>query len=156
AGIFYSTRILQDIGAKGGEYTLQRVPLAPKAYLAKREEQLRRIKEVESTLKKLDKTKQTGPEHLERAQERDMLRAELLPEPPVAEAAQDGGTPGGLFPKIQDVPIHIRGSYTRLGEVVPRRLPAFFAGAEQPRIKSGSGRMELARWISSPDNRLTA
>ena len=31
--------------------------------------------------------------------------------------------PGGLFPNIQDVPIHIRGSYTRLGPVVPAACP---------------------------------
>src|SRR5262249_49548348 len=43
----------------------------------------------------------------------DTLRAELLPEPPRALAAQDGGTPGGMFTGIQDVPVHIRGSYTR-------------------------------------------
>jgi hypothetical protein len=88
--------------------------------------------------------------------DRDQLKAELLPEPSVAEAAQEGGTPGGLFPKIQDVPIHVRGSYTRLGEVVPRRFPVFFAGQEQPRIEKGSGRAELARWVASKDNPLTA
>jgi hypothetical protein len=79
-----------------------------------------------------------------------------LPEPPLVEAAQEGGTPGGLFPRIQDVPIHIRGSYTRLGPVVPRRLPEFFAGDRQKPISQGSGRRELASWIASPKNPLTA
>jgi hypothetical protein len=71
-------------------------------------------------------------------------------------AVQEGGTPGGLFPKIQDVPIHIRGSYTRLGPVVARHLPRFFAGESQPPITSGSGRRELADWVASKDNPLTA
>jgi hypothetical protein len=71
-------------------------------------------------------------------------------------AVQEGGTPGGLFPKIQDVPIHIRGSYARLGPVVPRRLPRVLAGDHQPPISSGSGRRELASWIASKDNPLTA
>jgi len=54
------------------------------------------------------------------------------------------------------VPIHIRGSYTRLGAVVPRRLPAFFAGDMQSPITQGSGRRELAHWIASKANPLTA
>ena len=71
-------------------------------------------------------------------------------------AVQEGGTPGGLFPKIQDVPIHIRGSYARLGPIVARRLPRFFAGEAQPPIREGSGRRELARWVASAKNPLTA
>jgi len=70
--------------------------------------------------------------------------------------AAEGGTPGGLFPGIQDVPIHIRGSYTRLGPIVSRHLPRYFAGEVQPPIKSGRGRRELAAWVTSKDNPLTA
>jgi len=93
---------------------------------------------------------------LDLVSQRDKLKGELLPEPPLAEAAAEGGTPGGLFPGIQDVPVHIRGSYTRLGPVVPRRMPAFFAGDSQPPITTGSGRQEVARWVASKDNPLTA
>jgi hypothetical protein len=160
AGVFYSTHILKDIGTKGGEYTLNRVPLAPKSYVAKREEQVRRLNELAAKITELDK-KSPRPPELEAArtrlvQERDRLQRELLPEPPVAEAAQEGGQEKGLFPKIQDVPIHIRGSYTRLGAVVPRRLPLFFAGDRQAPIRKGSGRLEVARWVASRDNPLTA
>src|SRR5205823_4739227 len=56
----------------------------------------------------------------------------------------------------QDVPVHIRGSYTRLGPVVPRRMPAFFAGEKQPPIADASGRREVADWVASKDNPLTA
>ena len=79
-----------------------------------------------------------------------------MPNPPLAMAVQEGGTPGGLFPGIQDVPIHIRGSYTRLGRVVPRRLPKFFVGDSSAPITSGSGRRELAAWIASKENPLAA
>jgi hypothetical protein len=85
---------------------------------------------------------------------RDEQRKEPSPEPPRALAAQDGGTPGGMFPGIQDVPLHIRGSYTRLGPVVPRHVPEFL-GEKNPPIRSGSGRLELARWIAHPENPLT-
>ena len=87
---------------------------------------------------------------------RDALQNALAVPVPLAMAVTEGGTPGGLFPGIQDVPIHIRGSYAKLGPVVPRRLPRFFAGENQVRITQGSGRRELAAWVASPDNPLTA
>ena len=69
--------------------------------------------------------------------QRDRTQKEMIPPIPLAMAVQEGGTPGGLFPKIQDVPIHIRGSYAKLGAVVPRRLPRFLAGDHQPPITTG-------------------
>src|SRR5262249_33939626 len=59
-------------------------------------------------------------------------------------------------PGVHDVPIHIRGRYDRLGDVVPRRFPRVLAGDDQKPITDGSGRLQLARWIASPDNPLTA
>ena len=96
------------------------------------------------------------PERKELVATRDTLQNELAIPVPLAMAVTDGGTPGGLFPGIQDVPIHIRGSYTKLGAVVPRRLPKFLAGPDQQPITQGSGRRELAAWIASPGNPLTA
>jgi hypothetical protein len=40
--------------------------------------------------------------------------------------------------------------------MVPRHLPAFFAGERQPTIVRGSGRLELARWVAAPNNPLVA
>lgn len=88
--------------------------------------------------------------------ERDQLQKELSVPVPLAMAVEEGGMPGGLFPNIQDVPIHIRGSYAKLGPVVPRRMPKFLAGDNQTPVASGSGRRELANWVASPDNPLTA
>jgi hypothetical protein len=84
------------------------------------------------------------------------LRQTVMQAIPLAHAMQEGGTPQSMFPGIQDVPVHIRGSYARLGEVVPRRLPRVLAGEQQPAITQGSGRRELAEWIASPANPLTA
>jgi mono/diheme cytochrome c family protein len=156
AGIFYSTHILHDIGTKGGEYTLNRVPLANRDYLARRDRQLHRLGELKARLAAPDKKSPNAEGRDALSRERDRLQIELLPAPPLAEAAQEGGTRGGLFPKIQDVPLHIRGTYTRLGPVVPRRMPAFFAGIRQPTIAKGSGRRELADWVASADNPLAA
>jgi hypothetical protein len=160
AGILYSTHILEDQGSKGGEYKLNRIPMAPRAYVAQWREQNRRLKELKDRLAELDKKSPKPPDNdparVELVRARDRLQAELVPDPPLAEAAQEGGTAGNLFPGIQDVPIHIRGSYTQLGAVVPRRMPAFFAGEAQSPIRTGSGRLELARWVAAAQNPLTA
>ena len=84
------------------------------------------------------------------------MRNEFPREEPLAMTIQEGGTPDSLFPGLQDVPVHIGGRYDRLGAVVPRRMPAFLAGRNQPPINAGSGRRELARWITSKNNPLTA
>src|SRR5207248_10737940 len=122
--------------------------VSARAIVARRDEQLKQIDQINAKIVALDKkSPRSAAEDAARSlliKQRDRKQAELLPEPPVAEAAQEGGTPGGLFPKIQDVPVHISGSYTRLGAVVPRHFPAFFAGAKQARIEKGSGRTELA------------
>jgi hypothetical protein len=57
-----------------------------------------------------------------------------------------------------DIPIHIRGDVHNLGEVVPRGfLTALPMPAESTRISpNSSGRIELANWVSSDLNPLTA
>jgi hypothetical protein len=158
AGIFYSSHILADLGAKGAEYVMNRTPLAAPELVAQRDAQLKEIARLNELLAAFDQQQKAAddPERIATTAERDQRQAELMPEFPLAIAMREGGTPGGLFPNIQDVPIHIRGSYTRLGDVVPRRMPRFFAGHDQPPITEGSGRLELAHWVASPDNPLTA
>jgi cytochrome c553 len=159
AGIFYSTHILKDLGAKGDEYVMNRVPLVPKAQAEAREKQIRRVVEIRNRLAAIEKKPGASEFQKDRAEliaQCDRLERNLPPEPPLAMAVQEGGTPGGLFPKIQDVPIHIRGSYAKLGPIVARRMPGFFAGETQPPIREGSGRRELARWIAAKSNPLTA
>jgi hypothetical protein len=173
AGIFYSTHILGNVGAKGDHSVIGRWPLASPEYLRKRGEQTQRLERIDGQIAALS----AGlPEALlapqpalarlvvaERAarvgtlrRQRDEFAKTVLPAPPQTLGAQEGGTPGGLFPGIQDVPIHIRGSYTRLGPKVPRRLPVLLAGDQQAPITHGSGRLELAKLVASKDNPLTA
>jgi hypothetical protein len=173
AGIFYSTRILKSLGPVGLSTIAMHVPLAPKEYVEKRESQLARLAELDKALKDISPTEKAvvnsssvrsekspianlnDEQKAELEREQKALQQELLPAPQTALAAQDGGTPGGLFPQNGDVPVHIGGRYDQLGKVVPRRLPTFFCGTEQSPIVTGSGRMELARWIVSPSNPLT-
>jgi cytochrome c553 len=160
AGIFYSTRILKDLGIKGGNYTLNRVPLVEPDYLRTRDDQLRVLDDlkmrIEAIARRSPATQEDEAERSRLTAQRDQLQNTMLPEPPMAEAVTDGGTPGGLFPGIQDVPVHIRGSYTRPGQIVRRRMPSFFTDDSEPPVVSGSGRRELAAWVASPKNPLTA
>lgn len=86
----------------------------------------------------------------------EQLRAEPLPPLEYTEGIQEGGVPDTEYAGIHDVRIHRRGSYTQLGDLVPRRFPLVLAADEQEPIKEGSGRLQLAQWVSSPENPLTA
>lgn len=53
--------------------------------------------------------------------------------------------------------IHLRGNYRTLGDEAPRRFLQIIAGeAHRPIGTTASGRLELARWIASEGNPLTA
>lgn len=80
------------------------------------------------------------------------------PPPPLmyANAAQEGGTPESPHAGTHDVKIHLRGRYDRLGELVPRHFPTILGGEPSASISQGSGRVELARWLTRPEHPLTA
>lgn len=73
-----------------------------------------------------------------------------------ARAAQPGRG-GPEMMGIIDSPQLIRGEIDKPGEVIPRGLPIFLAGSKQAKIDSNqSGRLQLANWIASENNPLTA
>ena len=84
------------------------------------------------------------------------LKKTLPPPIPECHGLQEGGCPKTTWAGYHDAPIHIRGRYDRLGALVPRRFPKVLAGDAQPAITKGSGRRELAAWVSSVENPLTA
>ncbi len=56
-----------------------------------------------------------------------------------------------------DLPIYLLGNPAKKGDVAPRAMPAIFTSGEKSAFApKGSGRLELARAIASPDNPLTA
>lgn len=55
-----------------------------------------------------------------------------------------------------DLPVHLRGDPYNLGDPVPRRFLPILSSSEPPAFRNGSGRVELAKVIASPDNPLTA
>jgi hypothetical protein len=54
-----------------------------------------------------------------------------------------------------DSPLYQRGELDKPGEVVPRGLVQVVS-RDPPEIRQGSGRIELAEWLASPSNPLTA
>lgn len=71
------------------------------------------------------------------------------PKPPLTLAVEEG--------KIENVRVHIRGSTLNLGEEAPRRFLAVLGGDKQPPIDDKrSGRLELAQWLTRPENPLPA
>ena len=60
------------------------------------------------------------------------------------------------MPRPTDARLLARGELTSPGESVPRGFPQVLGAGDAPRIRSGSGRRELADWIASRGNPLTA
>ncbi|MFO0963214.1 MAG: PSD1 and planctomycete cytochrome C domain-containing protein [Phycisphaerales bacterium] len=58
--------------------------------------------------------------------------------------------------KAQDAPLLSRGEIDKPGDRVPRGVPQVLVTAAAKPIRSGSGRMELANWVSDESNPLTA
>ena len=76
------------------------------------------------------------------------LKAKAMEAPPMANAVEEG-------PVIEQR-VFVRGDYGAEGELAPKVFPAVIAGFDQQPAASGSGRLELARWIASAENPLTA
>jgi cytochrome c553 len=74
--------------------------------------------------------------------------------------------PGAKVPTLRDsvksagdTNLLVRGEKSQKGPVVPRRFPVVLAGDNQTplgKFTKGSGRLELANWVASKDNPLTA
>src|SRR5439155_15251868 len=85
--------------------------------------------------------------------EREDLARKPLPFP-TAYAVAEGKTEGRK--KVGNACVQIKGDPERLGPEVPRRFPTGLGGQTLPADVKGSGRLELANWIASPKNPLTA
>ncbi|NBV86457.1 MAG: DUF1549 domain-containing protein, partial [Verrucomicrobia bacterium] len=82
--------------------------------------------------------------------------AEELEKFTFTQGLREGGISKTRYEGFHDAAIHKRGRYDTLGETVPRGFPALLTKQQPSLGKSASGRLELARWITSPENPLTA
>jgi cytochrome c553 len=75
---------------------------------------------------------------------------------PLRMVMREGPVPGTRHKEPGDLPVFIRGDHRSLGETVPRTIPRVFAIDDEEFEVTGSGRLELARWLTRPDHPLTA
>lgn len=52
--------------------------------------------------------------------------------------------------------VFVRGSHQNLGELVAKQFPVVLGGSEQAPVTQGSGRRELAHWLTQPSHPLTS
>jgi hypothetical protein len=113
------------------------------------EPQAEQVQEAERNLEEEKKKVKSLDEQLKAAKKkRDDFRAEPLPYE-LAYAVAEGK-------KIENCKVQLKGDPQRLGTEVVRRFPQVLGGQSVPPEEKGSGRLELAEWIASPDNSLTA
>ena len=95
-----------------------------------------------------DKTK--AKDELKNAQkELDALKKAAPPKYPVVHGLAESKS-------IANMRVHLRGNPANLGPEAPRRFLAVLSAEDQAAFAQGSGRLELARAIASPNNPLTA
>jgi hypothetical protein len=172
AGVFKSTRIMENF-TKVAKWHENEVPMpsdldrksqhdatvaeqkqqveaifaaAREAILAELPECTEPPKDAELEKKFPKETQDTLKKARERLKELEAENATLIP---TAMGAVDSD--------VQNVAVHLRGSHLTLGDIVPRRVPQVFQPGEISDFSpQDSGRLELARWLTSRDNPLTA
>jgi hypothetical protein len=165
AGIFKSTKTMEVMKKPRMWFEY---PLATEADLARKAESDKRIAAAKAeistlvareteTLKKSGTPMPKSPEtafpkeiqdELKRMREAEAELEKNAPEMPAAMGLTEA--------KPVDLPVHIRGDFLNLGEMVPRHFPTVLVGnAHPPLDRTHSGRLELAQWITNPEHPLT-
>jgi mono/diheme cytochrome c family protein len=147
AGVFVSTKTMENF---------KKVARWHENVIATPEEQRRKAEHdamlgrLKARIKEL-----TGKTDADSKAELKAFQAELAecekaaPELPTAMGVTEG--------KPTDVPVLRRGNHLNPGPVIPRRFPVVLAGEKQVALPGDhSGRLELAKWLTSPRNPLTA
>jgi Protein of unknown function (DUF1553)/Protein of unknown function (DUF1549) len=107
-----------------------------------------------------ERNKRLAPEVQKRLEtirlELDLLRNKPPVVIPEAVVVQDGGPKGTRHEGFNDGKVFIRGDPKRLGKTVPRGFPKVLTGDRVEKITEGSGRLQLADWLTRPQNPLAA
>lgn len=156
-GIFHSTRYPWP-GIELDQKQKDLIPLVPRevveAALQKRKATEKKLNaEVERLEKEVKAAKDEEKKKLEKAladakSSLEKHRRGPLPFPQAYAVAEAS--------KIEDVPVQLKGDPAKPGEVVPRGFLKVLNGGAVPREQKSSGRLQLADWIVSTNNPLTA
>ncbi|MDG2383731.1 MAG: DUF1549 domain-containing protein, partial [Pirellulaceae bacterium] len=178
AGIFLSTKSVKNESA--AEWFTRPYPLSPKQK-AEREAKEARISSLEQEISLLKEQIKASQEESDAASKRQSdgtllnhepdqgsgvtLNAELTGKEGLLQQLQQEKEPDqptvmcvGEVDTPKDTAVRIRGLPRALGAMAPRGFLQVVTtlGSAVPKIEKGSGRLELANWIASDENPLTA
>lgn len=150
-GIFMSTSVLET-KSRIGAHRLK-IPLE-----SDRDKRVRQ--EIEAEISKLEsQMKESSAKSRDIIKRINFLKKNHSIYTGVSLGIVEGGPSNSRHKGIKDMSVYIRGNPYKLGDVIPRRIPSIFNDSSNfdfSNIKNQSGRLELARWIASPENPLTA
>lgn len=156
-GIFRSTRYPWP-GIELDQRQRDLIPLTSQDIVAQETKERNQAgKALETEIKKLEKSrdqadqaeKKKWDDEIKKAKDSlDTLRKRELPYE-VAYAVTESET-------IEDAAIQIKGDPNKVGATVPRHFPTMLGGQRLPPGDSSSGRKQLAQWLVSTENPLTA
>ena len=135
AGVFHNSKYVEDAPLVGNEI-VERYRLARKKF--------------ERTKKLLSAAEKAGDADKVADLQRDFEKTkQAVPSiyPQAHAVVEDGNS---------DLPVALRGNLLKPGKLVPRHFLTVIAGDDPPPFLQGSGRLELAEAMVSPDNPLTA
>jgi hypothetical protein len=159
-GVFASTRYPWP-GIELEQRQRDLIPLAPADELAALQDQdakrIKQQKQLDEQVKKLKESLDKAPKDQRDAIEQELRMAERIAQehasqPPLVERAYAVAD----MDQCQDAAVQIKGDPTRPGDIVRRRFPAVLGGGDLPESCRESGRRELAEWLLSDENPLTA
>jgi hypothetical protein len=145
AGVFQSTKY-------------EEMPLGPPEVLERYNKSQKEIRACEAKIKEFVKSQTNGQggKKLDDAarqklasmrRELEQMKKNAPPAPAMLHTLSEG--------QPADMHVYLRGNPDKEGEVAPRRFLRILAGDNPPPFTQGSGRLELAKAIASPNNPLT-
>ncbi|QEH37953.1 Planctomycete cytochrome C [Aquisphaera giovannonii] len=153
---YYDTSLLITLGkevkAEEDPALAEKIAKATRAYEDARKE----FQKIRGTPEGLAIQPNGRPKQFQFRQKMNKAQAELSA---LTDPAAKGNVAIGVrdAKQVADTEVRIRGEAEKLGPVVPRGFLSIPAVADAPKLNAKqSGRLELARWLSSPRNPLTS
>ncbi len=161
AGIFANIRTTTTLNMDPSRVI---VPLAAPAEVQRIEKHRKQVADLEKELQQLQqkaKTKEKANDVKSQIDAKTKQLQELRKQQPpsasrTAVVVKEGGHADTLYKEFHDAPVLLRGDPLKPGKVVPRGFPKVLGHCPEQPIRQGSGRLELAAWLTSPDHPLTA